>query len=137
MALVEIDESWEDYEEEEERRREEAFPVIEREKVRAQVTNWDTAVSKRKGTPMIEWELTIVEDPEYSGKTLIHRTMTVGKGKFMLKAFYEAGGLKLSGKGFDPELMLGKIVTVFLSIIVGQEGANLGRKFTQIDAVTS
>jgi len=133
MALIETDESWEEYEQEEERRREERFPLIEREKVKAQVTSWDQVVSKKKGTPMIAWELTIVEDPEFQGKTLTYNTPTVGRGKYVLKGFYDACGVKLSGKGVDPEAAMGKVVNLHLSIGVSEEG----RKWTQIDAVTS
>lgn len=131
--LIEMDESWEDYDQEEERRREEMFPVIESPSVKAQITGWDTSVSKRKGTPQIEWTLTIVEDAKYNGKTLIHRTPTVGRGKYVLKAFLEAARAGRSGKGVDPEAVMGKFVTLSLSVGATDDG----RKFTSIDAVSA
>lgn len=131
--MIEMDESWEDYDQEEERRREEMFPLIERPQVKAQVTGWDTGVSRKKGTPQIEWELTIVEDPQYSGKTLVHRTPTVGRGKYVLKAFMDACRVGRSGKGVDPEAAMGKLVMLSLSIGATEEG----RKYTSIDAVSA
>ena len=132
MALIELDESWEEYDSEEERRRLEKFPLIEREKVSAQVTNWDEEVSK-KGNPMIVWEMTVINDPEYSGKTLNLWTPTTGRGKYVLRNFLEASGVKRIGKTLEPEKVLGKVVTLHLSIGVTDDG----RKFTQVDGVTS
>ncbi len=132
MALIEIDESWEEYDSEEEKRREERFPVIESPSVKAQVTSWDATVSK-KGNPMIEWTTTIVEDPQYTGKELVVRTPTTGRGKYILKNFLDACRVKRSGKGVDPEECVGKFVTLSLSVVANEEG----RKFTQIDAVSA
>jgi len=132
MALIELDESWEEYDSEEERRRLEKFPLIERDKVRAQVTNWDEEVSK-KGNPMIVWEMTVINDSEYSGKTINLRTPTTGRGKYVLRNFLEASGVKRIGKTLEPEKVLGKVVTLHLSIGVTDDG----RKFTQVDGVTS
>jgi len=89
MALIDIDESWEEYDQEEERRREERFPIIERDSVKAQITSWDSTVSK-KGNPMIEWTATIIDDPQYAGKELIVRTPTTGRGNI-----YSRTSLKL------------------------------------------
>jgi len=133
MPLIEMDESWEEYDQEEERRREEMFPLIEREQVKAQVAAWDTGVSKKKGTPQIEWTLSIIEDAKYGGKTLIYRTPTVGRGKYVTKAFLEACRVSRSGKAINPDECVGKVVTLHLSIGATDEG----RKYTNIDAVST
>jgi hypothetical protein len=132
MPLIDIDESWEEYDSEEERRREEMFPVFDVPSVNAQVTSWDSTVSK-KGNPMIEWTCTIVEDTQYAGKELIVRTPTTGKGKYILKNFLDACRVRRAGKGVDPEQCMGKVVTLSLSVHVSDEG----RKSTQIDAVSA
>ena len=133
MPMIEIDESWEDYDQGEEKRREEMFPVIERDVVKAQVTSWDLGESKKKHTPQIQWSLTILDDPEYAGKELIYRTPTTGRGKFILKNFLEAAQIKRAGKGVDPEVVVGKIVMLHLSVGATDEG----RKYTNIDAVSA
>ena len=132
MPLIDIDESWEEYDQEEERRREERFPIIERDSVKAQITSWDSTVSK-KGNPMIEWTVTIVDDPQYAGKELIVRTPTTGRGKYILKNFLEACRVKRAGKGVDPELCMGKMVVLSLSV----QASEGGRKYTQVDSVSS
>jgi len=133
MALIEMDESWEEYDQEEERRREEMFPVIEKDNVKAQITSWDTSVSKKKGTPQIEWKLTIIDDAQYSGKDLIYRTPTIGRGKYVLKAFLEAARVKRTGKNVNPDDAVGKIVNLSLSVGV----TDTGTKYTNIDSVSA
>jgi len=128
-----MDESWEEYDQEEERRREEMFPVIEAESVKAQITSWDTSVSKNKGTPQIEWQLTIIENVKYSGKTLIYRTPTIGRGKYVLKGFLEAARVSRAGKSVNPDEAIGKLVKLSLSVGV----TDAGRKYTNIDAVSA
>lgn len=134
MAIVDLDESWEEYDKSEEARREEMFPVIERDMVKAQVTSWDLEESKKKHTPMIKWNLTILDDPEYAGKELIYRTPIVGRGKYVLKNFLEAAKVKRSGRNLDPDTVVGKMVMLHLSVGVTEDS---GRKFTNIDTVSA
>jgi hypothetical protein len=133
VALIEMDESWEEWDQQEESRLAEMFPLIEKPFVKAQVSSWDRGVSKKKGTPQIEWELTIVDDDQYTGKTLTYRTPTVGRGKFVTKAFMDACRVKRQGNSIDPDLCMGKILGINLSVVTTDQG----RKFTNIDSVVA
>lgn len=132
MATIEFDQDWEQYDAEEQKRMEEMFPVIEKPMVRAQFTSWDTEELPKLGHCVI-LTATIIEDPDYAGKELRKALPTTGRMKFITKQFLDGMGVKRSGKSFDPDTFMGKVVNMVLSVAVNPE---TGRKRTQIDSVT-
>jgi len=133
MAMIEMDESWETYDQEEQKRLEEMFPVIEVPMVKAQITSWDLKdIGKLGSCVMIEF--TIIEDPTYTGKTLNKPLPVGGRMKFITKQFMESLHLSRVGKSIDPEPWMGKTAILHLSVTVNPE---TGRKATRIDAVSA
>jgi hypothetical protein len=134
MPLFELDETAEQFDIEEQRRLDELFPVIEASTVKAQVISWDGPVPSKKGTDQIVYDLSVVEDPTYSGARLKYYAPLSGRGKNFTKRLVLACGVPWTGKGHDPEQLMGKIVRLSLSVDVDDAS---GRKRTQIDAVSA
>ena len=120
MALIEIDESWEDYEQEEKKRAAERR-VIKRDRVKARLVKWDLTTSK-KGTRQLVWISKIVEDQEYADREVRFWTPIEGKGKYIFKNLAAACGVALSGKGVDPSPMEGAVIYLELETKPDEEG---------------
>lgn len=133
MALIEIDESWEEYDKAEQARLDEMFPVIDAPMVKAQITGYDVKEAGKLGNSIIlEW--TIVEHPEYTGKTLGMPLPLGGRMKFLTKRFMENMKLSRTGKSLNPDEWMGKMAQLSLSV---QTNPETGKKRTQIDAVVA
>jgi hypothetical protein len=130
MALIEMDESWEQYDEEEQRRLEEKFPVIEDPMVKAQITSWDIEDVPKLGS-CIQLTFTVIEHPKYTGVTLRKPLPLQGRMKFITKNFMDAMKLPRKGKQIDPEPWVGLVANLILSVTTNPE---TGRKFTRIDS---
>lgn len=132
MPLFEFDQTAEEFDQDEQNNLNELFPVIEKPMVQAQVTGWDGPVlSKKKGLPQIEYQLTIINDDSYTGRWLTYYAPLTGRGKNFTKKLVQACGVAWTGKGHDPEQLMGKQVWLDLSVQVMDNG----RKRTQIEGV--
>lgn len=88
----------------------EPLPVRE---FRCQLTNVEERTGKDKGTMYLNWTLTVVDDPEFSGRNLFYMTMLEPKeALFKLKALCEAVGKGWDSNGLDTDAMIGSTVVV-------------------------
>lgn len=80
---------------------------------KVQITKCEQAVGREKGTKYLNWILSVVEHPEYTGRNLFFMTMLEPKeALFKLKKMCEAVGKGWDDNGLDTDNMIGAYIRV-------------------------
>lgn len=90
-----------------------------------------------KKAPYIEWQLEVIENPEYQGRIIYHNTSLSEKAISMpsgIKAMLEATGTPWTANDFDPEPALGQTVLTETSQRPSND-PDSDRVFTDIEAI--
>lgn len=78
---------------------------------KVQITDMKEGVGKEKGTKYLNWVLTVIDHPEYSGRNLFFMTMLEPKeALFKLKGLCEAVGQGWDSKGLDTDQIKGQYI---------------------------